>query len=41
MRTACDFADFVHVFFYDSRNSFIEVIARFSVLEEDVYKRQA
>ena len=36
MRTACDFADFVHVFFYDSRNCFIEVIARFSVLEEVV-----
>ena len=36
MRAACDFADFVHVFFYDSRNCFIEVIARFSVLEEVV-----
>ena len=34
--TACDFRDFVHIFFYDSGNSFIEVVARFSVLEEVV-----
>ena len=32
--TSCDLVDFVHVFFYDSRNCFIERIARFSVLEE-------
>ena len=32
--TSCNLIDFVHIFFYDSRNCIIERIARFSVLEE-------
>ena len=35
--TSCNLIDFIHIFFYDSRNCFIERIARFSVLEEMIW----
>ena len=34
--TSCDLGDFIHIFFYDSRNCIIVRVARFSMLEEVV-----
>ena len=34
--TSCDLRDFIHIFFYDSRNCIIVRVARFSMLEEVV-----